>query len=23
MKEEGLKSYISKILQIDYRINPI
>ena len=23
MKEEGLKSYTSKILQIDYRINPI
>ncbi len=22
MKEEGLKSYISKILQLDYRINP-
>jgi len=23
MKEEGLKSYISEILQLDYRINPI
>ena len=23
MKEDGLKSYFSKIIQLDYRINPI